>query len=128
MLNFKKYRRLYADSHRFFGDQIENDDFNKKFWDLRNQILEDYGPYYGAIDYELIHKEENLYENAMNFFNHTLENRDENTFIFFLSHYNPEREAVLKIQKYYEYTMNNHGESLMDGILVLPVLLVKQHL
>lgn len=123
-INFRaseKYRRLYEESHPFFGDQIDNREFNKVFWDLRNQILEDYGPYLGAIDYSLIHKKENLYENSMEFLNHFIQNRDENTFIFCLSHYNPEREAVLKIQKYYEYTINNNGESALDGILMLPV-------
>ena len=50
-----------------------------------------------------------------------INNHDENTFVFLLSHYNPERESVLKIQKYYEYTMNNLGESLLDGIITIPV-------
>ncbi len=123
-INFKaseKYRRLYEESHPFFGDQIDNKDFKKTFWDLRNQILEDYGPYLGAIDYTLIHRKENLYENGMNFLNYFLKNHDDNTFVFYLSHYNPEREAALKVQKYYEYSMDTNGESLLDGILMLPV-------
>lgn len=127
-INFKaseKYRRLYDESHPFFGDQFESNSFNEIFWDLRNQILEDYGKYLGAIDYELIHQEENLYDNSMEFLNYFINNHDENTFVFLLSHYNPERESILKIKKYYEYTMNNLGESSLDGILTLPVFIEK---
>ena len=123
-INFKaseKYKRLYDESHPFFGDQIDNLDFNKVYWDLRNQILEDYGPYLGAIDYNLIHREENLYNNSMVFMNELINNHDDNVFVLFLSHYNPEREAVLKIQKYYEYTSDKNGESKLDGIIMLPV-------
>lgn len=125
-INFKaseKYRRLYEESHPFFGDQMETADFNKTFWDLRNQILEDFDIYYQAIDYNLIHQSANLYCNAMEFLNYFASNHDNNTFVFLLSHYNPERESVLKIQKYYEYTMNADGESCLDGILTLPVFI-----
>lgn len=123
-INFKaskKYKRIYDDAHPFFGDELENEDFNKIYRDLRNQILEDYGPYLGAIDYDLIHRKENLYEHSMEFINHLINNHDENVFVLYLSHYNPEREAVLKIQRYYEYSLDSKGESNLDGIIVLPV-------
>ena len=123
-INFKaskKYKRIYDDAHPFFGDELDNGDFNKVYRDLRNQILEDYGPYLGAIDYSLIHRESNLYDNSMEFMNYLINNHDDNVFVLYLSHYNPEREAVLKIQKYYEYTLDNNGESKLDGIIMLPV-------
>lgn len=123
-INFKaseRYKRLYEEAHPFFGDQIDNRDFNMMYWDLRNQILEDYGPYLGSIDYSFIHNEKNLYENSMKFINYLINNHDDNVFVLYLSHYNPEREAVLKIQKYYEYTLDSKGESKLDGILTLPV-------
>ena len=123
-INFKaseKYKRMYDDAHPFFGDQLDNKDFNRVYWDLRNQILEDYGPYLGAIDYDLIHKKENLYPKSMEFMNELINNHDDNVFILYLSHYNPEREAVLKIKRYYEYSLDNNGESKIDGIIMLPV-------
>ena len=125
-INFKaseKYRKLYEESHPFFGDQIDNANFNRRYWDLRNQVLEDYGPYLGAIDYSLIHREENLYENAKLTLNNIAEEHDENTFVFILTHYNPEREAAIKVQKYYEYTLDSKGDSYLDGILTLPVFI-----
>jgi len=123
-INFKaseKYRNIYLQSHPFFGDQ-DNQEFKMKFFDLRNQILEDYGKYYGAMDYELIHTEERLYPTVKEGFRTIVSNRKDNTFVVLLSHYNPERESIIKIRNYYNYMTKNDG-NLLDAIITLPVFM-----
>lgn len=124
-INFRaseKYRDIYIQSHPFFGDQ-EDTDFKKTFMDLRNQILEDYGRYYEAIDYNQIHQEERLYPTVKDGLRRIAGSKDKNTFVILLSHYNPEREAIVKIQKYYDYMSLPNGDNLLDAIITLPVFM-----
>lgn len=124
-INFRaseKYREIYREAHPFFNDE-ESCDFREKFFDLRNQILEDYGKYYEAIDYNEIHQEDRLYPTVMEGLRNILNNKEKNTFIILLSHYNPEREAAIKIQKYYDYMTILDGHSLLDAIITLPVFM-----
>ncbi len=119
-INYKasqKFLMEYYNSHPFFADQ---ENFKRRHRDLRNQILEDYGPYLDSIDYFDIHNEFNLYTNVKETLLELSKNRNENTFIFFVSHRNPEREARIKELVYYNYFMEN-GESFIDGIITTPV-------
>ena len=106
----------------FFGDG-DDINFKNEYYDLRNQILEDYGRYYGAIDYNIIHQEEKLYPTVKEGLRKILSEKEKNTFVILLSHYNPEREAVVKIQKYYDYMKLNDGKNLLDAIITLPVFM-----
>ena len=124
-INFRaseKYREIYREAHPFFGDE-ESRDFREKFFDLRNQILEDFGRYYGAIDYNLIHQEERLYPSVKDGLRNILSNKEKNIFVILLSHYNPERESALKIHRYYEYMSLPNGDNLIDAIITLPVFM-----
>ena len=124
-INFRaseKYKNMYIKSHPFFGDS-EDTEFKKIFYDLRNQILEDYGIYYGAMNYNLIHQEHILYPTVKDGLRKIANDRDKNTFIILLSHYNPEREAVVKIEKYYDYMSLPNGDNLLDAIITLPVFM-----
>ena len=125
-INFRaseKYLDIYRESHPFFGD--EDVEFKKKFFDLRNQILEEYGIYYEAIDYNIIHTEERLYPTVKEGFREIAINKPKNVFVVLLSHYNPERESIIKIQKYYEYMSMPNGNNLLDAIITLPVFMEK---
>ena len=125
-INFRaseKFLDIYRDSHPFFGD--EDMEFKKKFWDLRNQILEEYGVYYEAIDYDKIHTEERLYPTVKEGFRSIASNVPKNVFVILLSHYNPEREAMVKIRKYYDYMSLPNGDNLLDAIITLPVFMEK---
>ncbi len=124
-INFRaseKYREIYRDAHPFFGDE-EDYEFKRIFFDLRNQILEDYGIYYDAIDYNLIHQEERLYSDVKDGLRKIIKDKEKNTFVVLLSHYNPEREAAVKIQKYYDYMSTTNGNNLLDAIITLPVFM-----
>ena len=124
-INFRaseKYREIYRDAHPFFGDE-ESRDFRETFFDLRNQILEDYGRYCGAIDYNLIHQENRLYPTVKEGLKEILLNKERDTFVVLISHYNPEREAAVKIHKYYEYMTLPNGNNLVDAIITLPVFM-----
>ena len=124
-INFRaseKYRDMYREAHPFFGDE-EAIDFREKFFDLRNQILEDYGRYNGAIDYNLIHQEDKLYPTVKEGLRNIISNKEKNTYVILLSHYNPERESGIKIQKYYEYMNLSNGNNLLDAIITLPVFM-----
>lgn len=126
-INFKasdKFREMYMQSHPFFGDQ-EDKEFQKKYYDLRNQILEDYGKYFEAIDYSVIHTEDRLYSTAKEGLKEIANNTEKNTFVILVSHYNPERESIIKIQKYYEYMSLPNGDNLLDVIITLPVFMQK---
>ncbi|MBR3660577.1 MAG: hypothetical protein IKN63_01570 [Bacilli bacterium] len=125
-INFRaseKFLDIYRDSHPFFGD--EDVEFKKNFFDLRNQILEEYGIYYESIDYNKIHTEEMLYPNVKEDFRNIAFNHSKNIFIILLSHYNPEREAMVKIQRYYDYMSLPNGDNLLDAIITLPVFMEK---
>jgi len=121
-INYRASKAFLRDceiSHPFFIDQ---ESIKQNYLDLRNQILEEYGPYEGAIDYRKIHQEDNLYECAKETLIDICQNRDENTFIFLVSHRNPERESRIKEEIYYGYTDN------IDGIITLPVFAEKYFL
>lgn len=124
-INFRaseKYRDMYRDAHPFFGDE-EDKNFREIFFDLRNQILEDYGRYCGAIDYNLIHQPERLYPTVQEGLKEILENKEKNVFAVLISHYNPERESAVKIQRYYQYMSLPNGNNLIDAIITLPVFM-----
>lgn len=75
------------------------------------QILDFSNP---IIDYEELYSEKNLFPNAYEFINMLIQGKRENDFIIFLSHRNPEREAVVKTRKLYELFPQ------IDGIITLP--------
>ena len=121
-INYKasqKFLREYEDSHPLFIDQ---ECFKKHQRDLRNQILEEYGEYDGAIDYFDIHNEYNLYPNVKETLLEVLKNRNDNTFVFLISHRNPERESRVKEYIYHNYCISN-GDSLLDGVITTSVFI-----
>ena len=84
-------------------------------WDILDAILEereykDYneetGEYtikkFDKIDYEDVYQDKNLFPGAVEFIRNLLKNRKPNDFYIFLSHRNPEREAMIKLRKLYE--------------------------
>ena len=57
---------------------------------------------YKTIDYNHVYQEENLVSNAIQFVRDILDSRQENEFVIFLSHRNPEREGLIKTKILYK--------------------------
>ena len=105
-----KYREKIA--HKSSEDTRE---LNNKSYDILDAILEEmvYVDYddekekttiknYKSINYKKIYQKQNLLENAIFFVQSILDSRQENDFVIFLSHRNPEREGTIKTKILYE--------------------------
>ena len=94
---------------------VDEETYRKKSYAILNAILEELTYVdvnlenesitkrnYKRIDYEKLYVDENLFPGVIENINYLLQNRRENDFYIFLSHYNPEREAEIKTKKWYE--------------------------
>ena len=125
----KKYRSLIANE--------ETEDFkidSKKSYAILNAILEEtpfqddenmrYGVpqriVYPKIDYKRVYKDENFVKNAetgittVDYIRHIMENKPDNVFVIFNTHYNMEHESFEKIKELYRLFPN------IDGIIAMP--------
>jgi len=97
------------------GSSEDSRDATNKSYDILDAILEEseYTEYdeeqnkvikrkYPQIDYDKIYNTVKPISGSIEFIRHMLNNRRENDFFIFLSHRNPEREGIAKLQKLYE--------------------------
>lgn len=103
MENEKSYLILDAilEEHKCI---IENDDGKKEELDFSKPL----------IDYEKLYVNENLFPSAIEFIKFMIANKNEKDFFIFVSHRNPEREAIIKTQRLYELVPE------IDGIITPP--------
>lgn len=91
---------------RMIKDKTAEDrkEIDREYYDLFDRVLEEVDPEYkGRIDYDAIYNDSNLFKYYGNLtvadaINSLINNRRLNDYFILLSHYNPEREAVKKIQ------------------------------
>lgn len=125
----KKYRSLIANE--------ETEDFkmdSKKSYAILNAILEEtpfqddenmrYGVpqriVYPKIDYKRVYKDENIVKNdetgvtTVDYIRYIIENKPDNVFVIFNTHYNMEHESFEKIKELYRLFPN------IDGVLAMP--------
>ena len=57
---------------------------------------------YKQLDYGDIYQDKNLFMESVEYIRNILTNRDKNTFVIFISHRNPEREGIIKMERLYE--------------------------
>ena len=66
------------------------------------------------IDYKALYTDKYLFPGVVENLNNIIENRGENEFFIFVSHRNPEREAIIKTERLYELFPE------IDGVITLP--------